>query len=191
MAGALQPVDVTTSFFAHKEVTVSDPFLGQISLVGFTFAPRGFAECNGQLLPINQNQALFALLGTMYGGDGRVNFALPNLQGRAPVHATGQIQQGQTGGEESHALVIGEVPAHSHNLVGSANPATSTTPAGNVLAAKAAIRGTSVYSPGPATQPLDPTAVANAGGGQAHLNLQPMLTILFIIAIQGIFPSRN
>jgi microcystin-dependent protein len=171
---------------------VSDPFLGQISLVAFTFAPRGFAECNGQLLPINQNQALFSLLGTMYGGDGRVNFALPNLQGRTPVHATtGQIEQGQTGGEESHTLGIAEVPAHSHGLVGSANPATSTTPAGNVLAAKAAVRGAGVYSPGPAAQPLDPTAVANAGGGQAHSNLQPMLTILFIIAIQGIFPSRN
>lgn len=170
---------------------MSDPYLGQISLVAFTFAPKGFAECSGQLLPINQNQALFALLGTMYGGDGRTTFGLPNLQGRAPVHATGQIQQGETGGQESHTLGIAEVPAHSHSLVGSANPATSTTPAGNVLAAKAALRGASVYSPGPATQPLDPTAVANAGGGQAHSNLQPMLTILFIIAIQGIFPSRN
>jgi microcystin-dependent protein len=171
---------------------VSAPFIGQINLVGFNFAPKGFAECNGQLLPISQNQALFALLGTMYGGDGRQTFALPNLQGRTPVHATtGQIQQGQTGGEESHTLVMGEVPAHSHSLVGSANPATSTLPAGNVLAAKAAIRGTSVYTPAPATQPLDPTAVANAGGGQAHSNLQPMLTILFIIALQGIFPSRN
>jgi microcystin-dependent protein len=169
---------------------VSDPFLGQISLIGFTFAPRGFAECDGQLLPINQNQALFALLGTMYGGDGRVNFALPNLQGRAPVHR-GSIVQGQFGGEEAHTLNANEVPGHTHRLMGSTNPATSTTPAGNVLAAKAAVRGTSVYSAGPATQPLAPTAVANAGGGQAHSNLQPMLTIFFVIALQGIFPSRN
>jgi microcystin-dependent protein len=190
MAGALQPVNVTTSVFAHREVTVSDPFLGQISLVGFTFAPRGFAQCNGQLFPINQNQALFALLGTTYGGNGVNNFALPNLQGRAPVHA-GNIVQGQSGGEEGHTLLSSEVPSHTHNLMGSTNAATSTTPAGNVLAAKAAVKGTSVYSPGPANQSLAPTAVANAGGGQAHSNLQPMLTILFIIALQGIFPSRN
>ncbi len=169
---------------------MSDPFLGQISLVGFTFAPKGFAECNGQLFPINQNQALFALLGTTYGGDGRVTFALPNLQGRAPVHSA-NIVLGQSGGEDVHTLNASEVPSHTHSLMGSTNPATSTTPAGNVLAAKAAVKGTSIYSAGPATQPLAPTAVANAGGGQAHLNLQPMLTILFVIALQGIFPSRN
>jgi microcystin-dependent protein len=190
MAGALQPDDVTTSVFAYREVTVSDPFVGQISLIGFTFAPKGFAECNGQLLPINQNQALFALLGTMYGGNGQTTFALPNLQGRTPVHR-GNITQGQSAGEDIHTLNANEVPSHTHNLMGSTNPATSTTPAGNVLAAKAAVKGTSIYSAGPATQPLAPTAVANSGGGQAHSNLQPMLAILFVIALQGIFPSRN
>src|ERR1700722_3559697 len=144
-------------------------------MVGFTFAPRGFAACDGQLLSISQNTALFALLGTIYGGNGVTTFALPNLMGRAPVHPGSTVQQGFADGEESHTLIASEVPSHTHPLFGSANPATSTTPAGNVLANKAATRGTSVYAPAPASQPLSPSAVGPAGASQAHANLQPML----------------
>ena len=169
---------------------MSDPFFGQISLVGFTFAPKGFATCDGQLLPISQNQALFSLLGTQYGGNGQTTFALPDLRGRTPVHR-GTIQQGEVGGEETHTLVGNQMPSHSHPLMGTTNAATSTSPAGNVLAAKAVTKGTSVYAPAPATQPLAPSAVGAAGGNQPHSNLQPILTLLFVIALQGIFPSRN
>jgi microcystin-dependent protein len=170
---------------------VSDPFVGQISLVAFTFPPRGFATCDGQILSIQQNTALFSLLGTMYGGNGATNFGLPNLQGRAPVHRSSTLLQGESGGEAAHTLTALEMPAHSHSLMGSTAAATSTTPAGNVLAAKAATRGTSLYAPAPATEALAPSAVGLAGGGQPHTNVQPMLTLMFVIALQGIFPSRN
>ena len=176
---------------------MSDPFLGQISLVAFTFAPQGFATCDGQLLAISQNTALFALLGTTYGGNGVNTFALPDLRGRAPVHrgfnANGgsTIALGQSGGELSHTLTTPEMPAHSHPLMGSTAAATSTSAVGNVLAAKAATRGTSIYAAGPANEPLASTAVGSVGGDQPHTNVQPMLTLLFVIAMAGIFPSRN
>lgn len=170
---------------------MADPFLGQINLVAFTFAPKGWAECNGQTLSIAQNTALFALCGTTYGGNGVSTFALPNLQGRAPVHVGPTVQQGQTGGEENHTLIPTEMPAHNHVLNASTAAATSTSPAGNVLAAKAATKGVSAYAAGPASQPLSAGAIGSAGGNQPHSNLQPSLTVKFVIALQGIFPSRN
>ena len=178
---------------------MSEPFLGEIKLMAFGFAPKGWALCNGQLLPINQNQALFSLLGTTYGGDGRVNFRLPNLQGQAPVHFGGgaglsPVNLGETAGEAVHTLTIDELPAHAHTVMGTNNGATTTTPAGNVLAVKPR-RGKNVYSPPPplaSTQPLDPRSVSpSVGNNQAHENRQPFLVLNFVIALQGIFPSQN
>jgi microcystin-dependent protein len=165
---------------------MAEPFLSEIRLTSFSFAPRGWALCNGQLLPINQNQALFSLLGTTFGGDGRVNFALPDLRGRTPVHVGDGTTLGQRGGEEAHTLTLAELPAHAH-LSGTGDQATSSDPAGAALASKPR-RGTAIYAP-------SSNAVANgaaaAGGGQAHLNMQPYLVLSFVIALQGIFPSQN
>jgi microcystin-dependent protein len=172
---------------------VSEPFLGQITLIAFTFAPKGWAFCNGQLLPINQNQALFALLGTTYGGDGRVTFALPDLRGRAPVHRGNEIQLGQTGGETGHTLIQSELPTHAHIVQGTANQGAANTAGGNVLAEKGR-RGKNVFGLQPVgvdIQPLDPSSVSVAGGSQAHSNMQPYLVLNFVIAMVGIFPSRN
>jgi microcystin-dependent protein len=167
---------------------VSEPFLGQISVVSFGFAPRGWALCNGQLLPINQNQALFSLLGTTFGGDGRVTFALPNLQGRVPVHTGNGVVLGEAAGEASHTLTLAELPTHEH-LRGSINQATSRVPAGNVLAAKPR-GGVARYTGAGAPQQINDNAPA-VGGGLPHENLQPYLTMNFVIALQGIFPSQN
>ena len=169
---------------------MADPFLGQISIVSFGFAPKGFALCNGQLLPINQNQALFSLLGTTYGGNGTTNFALPNLSGRAPVHRGSEVIQGQVGGELSHVLTTGELPAHAHLVQGTANVASATSPGGSLLAEKPR-RGKNVFGPATTIVPLDNSSVSAAGSGQPHENLQPYLVINFVIALTGIFPSRN
>jgi microcystin-dependent protein len=168
---------------------MSEPFLGELRLVSFNFAPKGWAFCNGQLLPINQNQALFAILGTTYGGNGTSNFALPNLQGRVPVHAGGgSTALGGKGGEEQHGLTYAELPAHSH-LLGSYNQATSNDPAGHVMAAKPR-RGVNVYVSPPNNQQLDDGA-ASSGGDKPHENRQPYLVLNYVIALQGIFPSQN
>lgn len=167
---------------------MSEPFLAEIRIVSFNFAPRGWALCNGQLLPINQNQALFSLLGTTYGGDGRVNFALPDLRGRAPVHVGGGHTLGEPGGEEAHTLTIQELPPHGGHMLASANQATMASPQDQVLAYKPR-RGVSIYAP-----PGNETHLAGtsaAGGSQPHTNMQPYLTLNFVIALQGIFPSRN
>ena len=169
---------------------MSTPYLSEIRVVSFNFAPRGWAQCNGQLLPINQNQALFSLLGTTYGGDGRVNFALPNLQGNVPLHAGNGFNLGQTGGEAMHTLTAAEMPAHTHQVTATSDAATVPSPAGAELAAAGATVG-SVYAPGPANTPLSPGSVTTVGGGQPHENRQPYLTLNFVIALQGIFPSRN
>jgi microcystin-dependent protein len=176
---------------------VAEPFIAQISIISFNFPPRGWAFCNGQLLPINQNQALFSLLGTTYGGDGRVNFALPNLQGRAPVHATGgAVVLGEAGGEVNHTLQQGELPQHTHPVMASNNQATASTPGGNVLAVKDR-RGKNVYGLQPDNsnaRPLNAAAVSTASGGsppQPHNNTQPSLVLNFVIALAGVFPSRN
>lgn len=165
---------------------MSDQFLGEIRLLSFNYAPKGWALCNGQLLPINQNQALFSLLGTMYGGDGRLNFALPNLQGRVPVHIGAGFTQGQSGGEQAHTLGISELPDHSHLINASSNPADASDPTGAIWADGAK----SNYAANPNTT-MDPASVLPAGASQPHDNMSPYLTINFCIALQGIFPSQN
>jgi microcystin-dependent protein len=165
---------------------MSEPFLGEIKIISWNFPPKGWTFCNGQLLPINQNQALFSILGTTYGGDGRVNFGLPNLQGRSPVHVGNGIALGELGGETAHTLNISEIPAHNHVPVGSSAAANLTSAAGNLWANVA----TNLYSASGNT-PMNPACVLPAGGNQPHENMSPYLVLNFIIALQGIFPSQN
>jgi len=162
------------------------PFLGEVRIVSFNFAPMGWAFCNGQVLAINQNTALFALLGTTYGGNGQTTFALPNLQGRIPIHTGNGFVQGQQGGETSHTLLAAEMPAHNHSVVASSNPADQGTPRGNYWAYESA----NAYSTNTPDANLWPQAISSAGGGQPHNNLSPYLVVNFCIALQGIFPSR-
>lgn len=163
------------------------PYISEIRLFTFNFAPKGWAFCNGQLLPINQNQALFSLLGTTYGGDGRVNFGLPNLQGRVPMHQGSGLTLGELGGETTHTLTMAELPNHNHVVNGSPKTATVTTPAGNYLATSPG----NVYVQPPGNTSLMPAAVRTVGGSQPHDNMSPYLVLNFCIALQGIFPSQN
>jgi microcystin-dependent protein len=163
---------------------MAEPFLSEIRMMSFVFAPKGWALCNGQLLPINQNQALFALLGTTFGGDGRVNFALPDLRGRTPIHVGNGHTLGERAGEQAHTLTIAELPTHVHVAQGSTANANVPAPVNNVLA-----QASNVYAAPTNLTSLSPSSVANVGGSQAHLNMQPFLTISFCIALQGIFPS--
>jgi microcystin-dependent protein len=164
---------------------MAEPFLSEIRLMSFVFAPKGWALCNGQLLPINQNQALFSLLGTTFGGDGRVNFALPDLRARTPIHVGSGHTVGERGGEQAHTLSLAELPTHTHLAQGS-----SLTTGGNVSPSGRYLGGANnaYHSPASLTA-LDPGTVTNVGGSQAHLNMQPFLTLSFCIALQGIFPS--
>ena len=164
---------------------MAEPFLSEIRLMSFVFAPKGWALCNGQLLPINQNQALFSLLGTTFGGDGRVNFALPDLRGRAPIHVGSSHTLGERGGEQAHTLSIAEIPTHVHVLNATNTTGSSQDADGNVLAT---VPGRAYTDPTALTA-LSSTTVTNLGGSQAHLNMQPFLTLSFCIALQGIFPS--
>lgn len=165
---------------------MSEQYLGEVKIISWSFAPKGWAFCNGALMPINLNQALFSILGTTYGGDGRTTFALPNLQGRSPVHVGDGIILGQSGGETAHTLNSSEMPVHTHLPSGSTNAATDPSPAGNVW-------------PKDANNPFNPTAntamnqacVLPQGGSQPHENMSPYLVLNFIIALQGIFPSQN
>jgi microcystin-dependent protein len=166
------------------------PFLGEIRLMAFNYAPKGWAQCNGQLLPINQNQALFSLLGTMYGGNGQTTFALPNFQGRVPMHV-GSNTQGQAFGESVHTVTSNEMPQHTHFVSASGTqgnqPNVANPPTNNVLA-----RTTdNVYQTAQNLTPLNAGSVTNVGGSQAHENKQPYLVLNFCVALQGIFPSRN
>lgn len=166
---------------------MAEPFLSEIRMMSFGFAPKGWAFCNGQLLPINQNQALFSLLGTTYGGDGRVTFGLPDLRGRVPIHMGASHTLGERGGEEGHTLTINEMAQHNH-LANAVNSNGSTPiDAGNYLGAFNNGYSTSMTN----ITPLNPATVGNVGGSQAHQNMQPFLTINFSIALQGIFPSQN
>jgi microcystin-dependent protein len=169
---------------------MSDPFLGELKLVGFGYAPKGWAFCNGQLLPINQNQALFALLGTTYGGDGRVNFALPDLRGRAPMHAGNGVWLGESGGQEHVTLAASQLPAHTHTLSGTSDFANASVPGGALPAAK--VRGgMNRYAPAGNDAVMGTSALAPSGGSQPHPNMQPFGVLNWVIALQGIFPSRD
>lgn len=166
---------------------MAEPFLSEIRLMSFGFAPKGWALCDGQLLPINQNQALFSLLGTTFGGDGRVNFALPDLRGRVPIHVGSGHTLGERGGEQAHTLSISEIPTHTHVLNCTAVGATLDSVTGNIAAQPTTAQ---IYGNG-ALAAMNAGAIANTGGSQAHLNMQPFLTLNFSIALQGIFPSPN
>jgi len=168
---------------------MAEPFLSEIRVMSFVFAPKGWALCNGQLLPINQNQALFSLLGTTFGGDGRVNFALPDLRGRTPIHVGGGHTLGERGGEQAHTLSIAELPVHTHVLNGSSLAGDSQNPNFGAIGHVLARDPGNAYGPAQNLAALNAGSVANTGGSQAHLNMQPFLTLSFCIALQGIFPS--
>lgn len=163
------------------------PFLAEIKIMAFNFPPKGWAQCNGQLLPINQNQALFSLLGTTYGGNGQTTFALPDLRSRVPVHAGGSISLGERAGEENHTLTQSELPAHIHPANGVSESGNTPIPTGGLLAAET----TALYSPASNLVALNAATMGLVGGSQPHGNMQPFLTLNFCIALQGIFPSRN
>lgn len=165
---------------------MSEPFLSEIKLVSFNFAPKGWAMCNGQLLPINQNQALFALLGTIYGGNGQTTFALPDLRGRVAMHVSSGHSLGERAGESAHTVTLTELPMHTHALSAQSGGGTTPVPTNDVLAAAA-----NLYGDPSALVALHPASVTNVGGSQPHENRQPYLVLNFIIALQGIFPSRN
>ena len=166
---------------------MSEPFLAEVRIVGFNFAPRGWAFCDGQILPINQNQSLYSLLGTTYGGDGRTSFALPDMRGRTPIHVGNGHTEGQKSGEETHSLAANEMPQHQHVVQGTSNNASETLPSSALLAASNA---GSPYSSAQSGN-MGASMVANAGGGQGHENMQPYIALNFCIALQGLFPSRN
>ena len=166
---------------------MAEPFLSDIRMMSFAFAPKGWTTCDGQTLPINQNQALFSLLGTTFGGDGRVNFGLPDLRSRTPIHVGNGHTLGERGGEQAHTLSIGELPTHVHTANASSTPANTNTPGIALGLATSAL--SQLYGPPANVQAMAANALTNTGGSQAHLNMQPFLTLSFCIALQGIFPS--
>jgi len=175
---------------------MSEPFIGQINMFAGNFAPRGWAMCDGQLLPINQNTALFSILGTTYGGNGVTTFALPDLRGRVPMHpgqGPGLSPRflGEVGGTEVESLTIAQMPAHDHPAIPNNRPADEVNPVANVPGRSP--DGTKIYrrSPDAAGGAMDPSFIGPTGGGQPHGNVQPFQSVTFIIALEGIFPSRN
>ena len=170
---------------------MSEPFLGEIRMVGFNFAPRGWAYCDGQILPINQNQSLYSLLGTTYGGDGRTSFALPDLRSRTPIHKGNGHALGQKGGAETVTLTAAEIPAHNHTLEAQNAETTNKGPQDNMLCQVTAPANIyRAYEVADAVT-MRSGSLSNTGGGQGHNNMQPYLTLGFTIALQGLFPSRN
>jgi microcystin-dependent protein len=166
------------------------PFMSEIKMISWNYAPKGWAFANGQFLPINQNQALFSLLGTTFGGNGQTTFALPDLRSRAPIHTGGGFTLGQAGGQEAHTLTMSEMPAHNHFVSASENNATTGVPDGTLVLAGSAPND--LYTGfGSGLTTMIPSTVSNFGGSQPHNNMQPYLVINYIIALQGVFPSRN
>ncbi len=179
---------------------MAEPFLGEIKIFSFNFAPKGWAMCNGQLLPINQNQALFSILGTTYGGNGVTNFSLPDLRGRAPIHwgqgsGLSPVVLGQLAGEENHTLASTEMPSHNHTFAATTLPATKKLVNASIFAddvdAQAVDYFATANAPNSSYVSLNPLSMPNQGGGQPHNNMQPYLVLNICIALQGIFPSRN
>jgi microcystin-dependent protein len=167
---------------------LSDPFLAEIRIMGFGYAPRGWAQCNGQILPINQNQALFALLGTNFGGNGQTTFGLPDVRGRVPIHAGPDHALSERGGEQAHTLSITELPQHAHAVAASTSSSGGSATANNNFLGG----GNNVYrAPGGALTTLRADTVTSVGGSQPHQNMQPYLTLNFCIALAGVFPSQN
>jgi microcystin-dependent protein len=175
---------------------VADPFVAEIRIFPFNFPPKGWAFCDGQILPLSQNTALFSLLGTTYGGDGKSNFALPNMQGNAPMHP-GQgpglslHDLGEMGGSETVTLLESETPSHSHLMMGFAAPGNRSTPIGNAISR---VTGATPYvaaNPNPPLVTMADVAITPAGGDQPHNNMQPYLTLNFCIALQGVYPPRT
>lgn len=167
---------------------MATPFLGEIKIMSFNFAPKGWAQCNGQLLPINQNQALFALLGTTYGGNGETNFALPNLRDRVPIHRGGGFTQGQTAGSFTHTLIPSEMPQHAHTMHATRDAQDTIVPGNTAYFADSS---PSESYAGTGADTMSSQMITNAGGSQPHNNTQPTLVLNFCIALQGIFPSQN
>jgi microcystin-dependent protein len=165
---------------------VGEPFIGEIKMVSFNFPPKGWAFCNGQILPINQNQALFSLLGTNFGGNGQTTFALPDLRDRVPMHYGSGHSLGERAGQAAHTLSLIEMPQHLHLLNASSSNGDASVPGGRVLGSASGL-----YGPVASLTTLDPTSVTAVGGSQPHENQQPYLTLNFCIALQGIFPSQN
>ena len=165
---------------------MAEPFLSEIRIFSFGFPPKGWALCDGQLLPINQNQALFSLLGTTYGGNGQVNFGLPDLRSRTPIHMGDGHTLGERGGEQAHTLIIGEVPTHTHLWNVTSAAGSTTVPTSNLLA-----QGPFYNTSNNGLTAMSPAEIGHVGGSQAHLNMQPFLTLNLCIALQGIFPSQT
>jgi microcystin-dependent protein len=181
---------------------MSTPFLAEIKIISWNFSPKGWAFCNGQFLPINQNQALFSLLGTTYGGNGQTTFALPDFRGRVPIHVGSGFTEGQAGGQEFHTVTMSEMPAHNHQMGANNTTTTATalnqtpgntkTLAGGIAAKQGGgTQNVNVYGSGSPTTTLAPNSVTTVGGSQPHENRQPYTVLNFIIALQGIFPSQN
>jgi microcystin-dependent protein len=170
---------------------MSDPFLGEIKMVGFNFAPRQWAMCNGQLLPLMQNQALFSLLGTMYGGDGRTTLGLPDMRSRVPVHMTTNYYQGKMSGAENVTLTLDQMPVHTHSFLGTSEIATKSNPGTNMDRTLGTEDNESFYAAPANVTPMNPNGISSAGGGSAHPNIQPCLAVNFVIALTGLYPSRS
>jgi len=168
---------------------MAEPFLAEIRIMSFNYPPKGWAFCNGQLLPINQNQALFSLLGTTYGGNGQTTFALPNLRGKTPIHVGSGHTLGETGGEQAHTITVNELPTHSHVINATNTVGDTIIPSNSAVFANVA--PSQVYSGPQNLGAMHPSVVTPTGGSQAHLNMQPYLALSFCIALQGIFPSPN